>query len=133
MRWVPEAGAIAARLDGPEPLFLLVSARKSKGNWIFPKGHLEKGETHEQAALRELHEEAGVTGSLASVVGRSRYWSGKERVEVTYFLVLATGHGIPGEGRQLRWHPFTAARAALTFEDARELLDRARELLPKPS
>ena len=129
MRPVPEAGAIAARLDGPEPLFLLVSARKSQGNWIFPKGHLKKGETHEQAALRELLEEAGVTGSSAGVVGTSTYWSGKEHVEVTYFLVLANGHDGPGEGRQLQWQRFAAARAALTFEDARGLLDRAREML----
>ena len=129
MHRVPEAGAIAARVDGPEPLFLLVSARKSKGNWIFPKGHLEKRETHEQAALRELQEEAGVTGSLAGAVGTSTYWSGKEHVEVTYFLVLADGPGAPGEGRQLQWRPFAAARATLTFADARGLLDRAREML----
>lgn len=30
------------------------------GNWDIPKGHLEANETHIQAALRELEEEAGI-------------------------------------------------------------------------
>ena len=30
------------------------------GHWDFPKGHIEKGESKEQAALRELFEETGL-------------------------------------------------------------------------
>ncbi|HJV33097.1 MAG TPA: NUDIX domain-containing protein [Patescibacteria group bacterium] len=129
MRAVPEAGAIAARVNGAEPLFLVVTALKTGGHWIFPKGHIKRGERPEDAALRELEEEAGVRGSAAGYVGVSRYCSGKEDVEVSYFLVLADGEGSSREGRQLRWRPYAEARAALTFDDAKTLLDRAVAML----
>lgn len=32
----------------------------SKGRWVFPKGHVESGETYLQAAIRELKEESDV-------------------------------------------------------------------------
>ena len=60
------AGGIVYRLaespnGGPrEPLFLLI--RDSYKNWGFPKGHLERGEMPEAAALREVAEETGLTG-----------------------------------------------------------------------
>jgi diadenosine hexaphosphate hydrolase (ATP-forming) len=36
------------------------------GAWVFPKGHIEEGETSEAAALREVEEEAGVDAELVS-------------------------------------------------------------------
>ena len=41
--------------------------RNLKGVWVFPKGHVELGESHEQAALREVLEESGLH---ALIVGR---------------------------------------------------------------
>lgn len=34
------------------------------GAWVFPKGHIEQGETSQEAALREVAEEAGVAAVL---------------------------------------------------------------------
>jgi len=42
---------------------LLLFQRWSK-SWSCPKGHMDAGETEEQTALRELHEETGLTGTL---------------------------------------------------------------------
>lgn len=39
----------------------IVLVNHSKGNWNFPKGHVEKGETLEEAAKREIAEETGIT------------------------------------------------------------------------
>ena len=36
----------------------------ASGHWDFPKGHIEKGETKQETALRELKEEAGMSAQL---------------------------------------------------------------------
>ena len=65
---IQQAGAIAARVRGDDTEFLLVTARKQPDEWIFPKGHIERGETAEDAALRELREETGVTAELLGLI-----------------------------------------------------------------
>jgi 8-oxo-dGTP pyrophosphatase MutT (NUDIX family) len=121
---VPQAGVVAFRTDGEEPRYLVVTARKAPSEWVFPKGHLEPGETREAAALREAREEAGVLGHARGVAGDLRFRSGDEDVEVTYFMVERLSDAPPDEGRQIRWLPFGKARELLTHEDARRLLDR---------
>ena len=129
MKLVAQAGAIAARVRHGKTEFLIVTAKKAPDEWIFPKGHIERGETAEDAAVRELEEEAGVLGTLVAKVGASRFRSKKEDVECSYFLIRATANGRPRDGRQMRWLPLDRARAQLSFENARELLDRAAEML----
>ena len=51
---VPQAGAIAFRIVDEAPQIMLVRAKKTPEHWIFPKGHIEAGETAEIAAAREL-------------------------------------------------------------------------------
>ena len=60
------AGGVVYRVEGGRPLFLLI--RDSYRNWGFPKGHLEKHELPEAAALREVAEETGspISSSAAS-------------------------------------------------------------------
>ena len=73
MPLIRQAGSIVFRLDSREPQVLLVTARRNPRNWIFPKGHIEKGETPEEAALRETREEAGVVGDLIAPAGILEY------------------------------------------------------------
>lgn len=126
---VPEAGAIAFRGAGPKPHFLLVTAKHEPAVWIFPKGHLEPGETPAGAALRELREEAGVTGKVVGEVGTLDFRSGREDVSVTYYLIRHVNDGAPPEGRSLAWLPYDQARARLSHDDARGLLDTAMQRL----
>ena len=54
------AGFILFRNDSAAPggrVYLLLDYGR---HWDFPKGHVEKGETDLEAALRELHEETGI-------------------------------------------------------------------------
>ncbi len=41
--------------------------------WVMPKGTVEKGETFQQAALREVKEEAGVSAEIVKYIGRTHY------------------------------------------------------------
>ncbi len=62
------AGGVVARTVDGERQYLLVEPRRSRGEWVLPKGHIEPGETPEAAAVREVEEEAGVR---AAVVARA--------------------------------------------------------------
>ena len=122
---IAQAGAIAVRLEGGEPLILLVTAKRNPDHWIFPKGHVEPGEDLAATALRELGEEAGVKGEILGPVGASTFRVGDDEIEAVYFLVRATNLGMDREGRRRLWLPPAAARARLSFPDARDLLDAA--------
>jgi 8-oxo-dGTP pyrophosphatase MutT (NUDIX family) len=127
---VQQAGAIAFRTNGGEPEFLVVTARRNPDHWIFPKGHVEPGEADEAAAVRELHEEAAVTGTVVQQVGVSRYRNGSMDVRVVYFLVRAHDAGGSAEGRRIEWLTADEALARVSFEDLRALLAAARRLVP---
>src|ERR1700686_3418060 len=62
LRACKQVAAVCYRLRKTEIEFLLVQTRK--GRWIFPKGSVEPGLTHAQAAALEAFEEAGVHGRM---------------------------------------------------------------------
>jgi diadenosine hexaphosphate hydrolase (ATP-forming) len=131
---VRQAGGIAFRGSGPDLAVLLVTSKKQPGFWIFPKGHVEPGETAAQAGVRETQEEAGVTGDLLGPVGAPlEYdWNGK-RYTVQYFLIRATAESPARDGRELAWLPFEEALTRLSFEDSRRLLREARSRMQESS
>lgn len=123
---VRQAGAIAVRDAGESREVLIVRARKDPGKWIFPKGHVEPGETAAAAAVRELREEAGVEGRVLAPAGTLRFESGEEAVRVEYFVIEARGERPADEERERRWCGLDEADATLSYGDARELLRRVR-------
>lgn len=125
---VRQAGALAYVVVAGEPRFLLVTSRRRPDMWIFPKGHLEEGETTEGCAQRELLEEAGVSGTVVATLGSVLAevpTAGGFGAEVHYYLVLEQRRGDPQEGRRREWLPYARARARLTSEGTRQVLDAA--------
>jgi 8-oxo-dGTP pyrophosphatase MutT (NUDIX family) len=116
------AGAITGRIDHEAVWILLVTSKKDRAQWIFPKGHIELGESAETAALRELREEAGIIGHSLGLLGQLAFEAdGSELVD--YYLVrylAEQGRGEPE--RQVQWFRFDDAINRLTFPDARKLL-----------
>ena len=125
---IRQAGAITVRDTDNGPEVLLVRAKSDPRQWIFPKGHQEKGETLAETAVRELKEEGGVVGDPLKSVGVSTFRWGDEEVEVTYFLVRDTGRMGKAE-REVAWKSFADAKKLVSFDDARWLLDKAQDLL----
>lgn len=124
-RPVLQAGAVAVRGRGEDLRVLLVTARRDASEWIFPKGHVDAGETLAEAAGRELFEEAGVAGQVGWELDVLTFRTRGRLLEVHYFLVEANGSGESREGRRLQWLAPGEARRVLTFEDTRRLVDLA--------
>ena len=123
---IRQAGAIVYRFDGTTPNVLLVRSKKHPAHWIFPKGHLEEGETEEAAGVRELLEEAGVSGLPVRRIGEREFQLDDKRYIVGYFLLRYRSTEHAGEqGRDPRWCTPESALSLLSFPDARELLEKA--------
>jgi 8-oxo-dGTP pyrophosphatase MutT (NUDIX family) len=132
MGLVRQGGAITVRDRAKGPQVLLVRAKRDPRAWIFPKGHQEEGETLLETAIRELGEEAGVIGEPVTVtsLGVSKFRSGDENIEVTYFLVRDTGRRVEAE-RKAVWRSIADAKVLVTFDDAQRLLEKAEQALRK--
>jgi 8-oxo-dGTP pyrophosphatase MutT (NUDIX family) len=51
-------------------VFLL---RNEKGEWVFPKGIIRKGELPNEVALARVNEEGGITAEIISPAGHTNY------------------------------------------------------------
>ena len=120
---IHQSGAIVIRLVRKEPRVLLVTAKRNPRNWIFPKGHIEGGETAEAAALREAKEEAGVVGKLIGPAGALEYEFLGAKARVDYFLAEFTHEaGPPEDGRARLWCGLDEALGRLSHKSTRKLL-----------
>jgi 8-oxo-dGTP diphosphatase len=122
---IHQSGAIVIRRDRKTIRVLLVTTKRSRANWIFPKGHIEKGETPEAAALREVKEEAGVEGKLIGPAGAIEYGFLGARARVDYFLAeLSRETGPPEDGRDRLWCEVNEALERLSHKSTRKLLQK---------
>lgn len=114
------------RRDRDAVSILLVTAKRDPSLWVLPKGHIEDGETEVETALREVEEEAGVTGEVVGPIGEPlEFDNGREFVRVQYFLIRAVSEAPHTDGRRKRWFAFDDAVVAVKFEETRDLLRQA--------
>ncbi len=127
----PQAGAIPYRRGQGGIQYLLITS--TRGNWIFPKGYVDDGETLEITAAKETREEAGVQGRvIGPSLGSFKDTSHGHDTVVHFFLLEVDGEVVPwaeAHFRQRRWCGFDEARARLKRGKHRKMLDRARDRL----
>ncbi len=122
--------------------FTAVIARRNRAGrleWCLPKGHLEAGETPEQAAVREIEEETGIRGRILDALGTIDYWFSVEgrRIHKTvhHYLLEATGGRLTVEGDpdaeavDAAWVPVGELVTRLAFSNERRIARLASEIL----
>lgn len=134
MKRVFSAGGIVVKDEnGPK---ILVTQHSGHHGWDFPKGHIEKGETGEQAAIREVEEETGVKTEIVEKIEESKYfyvedWDvKKEKVfkTVVFFLMKYVGEGkatTAEEVSQIVWLDPEEVGDKLTFKGSKEVWKKA--------
>lgn len=122
---VHAAGGLVVRPDGEDSVELVVIHRPHRGDWSFPKGHLEPGETPETAALREVEEETGLRCRLVDRLASVHYIDhrGHPKVVDYWTMEVVGGSFRPNdEADDLLWLSPGAARRRLTYDMDRQLL-----------
>ena len=122
-------GAVVFKLTGEGPRYLLVEAAGTRDRWVFPKGHVENGETASVTAQREVTEEAGVRARAIRRLRRVEQKQEGERISIVYFLMAYAGRTTPLEKRRIRWLRFDEAIEALDLEKSRRVLRSADRLI----
>ena len=120
---VRAAGGVVCDEDGR----VAIVYRPKYDDWTFPKGKLEPGESEEEAALREVHEETGLDVDLGRELGYVEYTDPKGRPKTVRYWVMNVDGGefTPNrEVSELRWLPLEEAPALLSYDRDREILGR---------
>jgi 8-oxo-dGTP pyrophosphatase MutT (NUDIX family) len=131
------AGGVVFRVPaGEEPLYLLI--RDSYRNWGFPKGHLEKEERPEAAALREVREETGLDGlelrgEIETIDWYFRF-RGRLIHKVCHFYLMETAAAETSPQRAegitaCRWMPIDRALETISYANAKAVLLRAQSMV----
>lgn len=125
-----QACAIPYRKTDGRAEFCLITSIK-KGRWGFPKGIIDPGETAEETALKEAHEEAGIRGRIeGDPLGEYEYRKWGTVLWVTAYLMRVTATDddwVEAHLRNREWCSAEEARAAINREELIALLDTAVE------
>jgi ADP-ribose pyrophosphatase YjhB (NUDIX family) len=124
-------GAVVFKTTGEGPRYLLVEAGGRRGRWVFPKGHVEDGETAADTALREVAEEAGVRARPIRRLRRVEQKQEGKSISIAYFLMAYAGRARPLDKRRIRWLAFDEAIEALDLAQSRRLLRTADRLISR--
>jgi 8-oxo-dGTP pyrophosphatase MutT (NUDIX family) len=130
------AGGVVYRKTG-DTIEVLICKDAGYHKWVLPKGLVGKGEALEQAALREVREEVGVTARVIASLGEPEkyiYTARGARVfkSVYYFLMqYESGSEVEHdhEMEEVRWMGIDQAVEMMGYKGAKDMLIRAKAML----
>ena len=128
-------GAIVFRKQKDKVLYLLLykkASGKYRESWDFPKGNVEKGESEEEVAAREVKEEAGIDVSFIPKFHEIIHFfyrrEGKFISKEVIFLLAETKQEkvkISFEHDDYKWASYDEAIKLLTFKNSQDILKKA--------
>jgi 8-oxo-dGTP pyrophosphatase MutT (NUDIX family) len=136
---VSAGGFVISKTD---PSLVALMARFNRGGkleWCIPKGHLEEGETNEQAALREVFEETGLEAKIITSLGEVSYQFIQSGVRINktvhVYLMEQTGGELSfdkdphKEASELEWVQVSELLTRLSHSNERRIARMAVELI----
>jgi 8-oxo-dGTP pyrophosphatase MutT (NUDIX family) len=129
---------VVVRQQAGSPEFLAIQPA-NRNRWQLPKGTIDRGESSQQAAVREVREEGGVEGSIVADLGPIRFFyhmGGRRFAKTVDFYLMSYVSGDAAdhdhEVQEARWFPLSHADV-LAFPTEREIVERARQILREAS
>jgi 8-oxo-dGTP pyrophosphatase MutT (NUDIX family) len=131
------AGGVVFR-RGNSGLEIALTSRQNGEIWCLPKGLINKGESLEQTALREVKEETGLEGKLLQKIEEIKYWyySKWEQVRIfktVHFYLMECIGGNEAEHDfevdEIKWFPIVEARKMLSYKGEKEVVEKAELIL----
>ncbi len=140
---VDEVSAGGLVIDTSGTKGLLIGRRDLKDQsrerllWSLPKGHIEAGETPEQAAIREVAEETGIESEISRALGVIDFWfmAGGKRIHKTvhHYLFKEVGGELSPQVTEVddvAWFPLDEIIDMLAYPDEKKLIAKSGELQP---
>lgn len=133
------AGGVAYRKKGGGVAVAIISVGDA-GRWQLPKGIVDKDEATEDAAMREVREEAGITTEMVGLIDKIEYWYFSKdrgaRVRYHKFVYFYLLKYVSGDVRdhdhevsEARWVMIDDAVEMLAFDGEKKVVARAREMI----
>ncbi|MFH1406783.1 MAG: NUDIX hydrolase [Candidatus Omnitrophota bacterium] len=133
---ISSGGVVYAKEENQIKVALIV--RGGGKIWCLPKGKIEKDESPDAAALREVKEETGLDGEIEKKLGDITYWYYSKENDTKYFktvsfyLLRHTGGSAatnPEEAEECRWFPILEALKSMSYKSECEIVEKAKKLL----
>jgi 8-oxo-dGTP pyrophosphatase MutT (NUDIX family) len=128
MRYIKSCGFVAYKQIGNENYYLIIKGKN--GDVGFPKGHVERGETEHQTALREVKEETSLSVVLEDGFREeSTYRIGRNAEKlVVYFLAFSETLHVKIQYQEISayvWVDVKEAGETISFDNDRRILQNA--------
>lgn len=133
------AGAVVFRKENKKIKYLLIQYKA--GHWEFPRGMIEKGETLEQTARREIKEETGLK-DIKFIEGFKEWVkfffrrNEKTTMKIATFLLAKTETEeikLSQEHKDYVWLRYKKALKKLTYKNSKKILKKVNDFISEKS
>ncbi len=135
VRFEYSAGGVV--VDKDKVLVIKTKNLKNEVIYTFPKGHIEEGETPQQAAIREVEEETGVKADIKEKIKDVEYWfihNGKKIHKTVNWFLMTPIEVKPTkniEVDEVFWYDINKVKDILSYNSDKELISKVLDILSK--